>query len=143
MPRGENFRQHSSVYAKLVANVTEDGDCWLGTERERASYGYVRTSLRIGHRQVKCMAHILMYCIVQLREELEIHEPTNVELYAAYLEFRESGLEIDHRCNNPPCRFPGHLQPVTRAENEKLKHERRLALPVPENIEPEPQEVEF
>jgi len=143
MPRGDNFRQHASVYAKLVANVTEDGDCWLGTERERASYGYVRVSLRVGHRQAKCMAHILMYCIVQLREELELHEPTNTELYAAYLEFRESGLEIDHRCNHPPCRFPGHLKPVTRAENERLKHERRALLPVPENIEPEPYEVEF
>jgi len=139
MPRGDNFRQHSSVYAKLVANVVEDGKCWLGTERERANYGYVRVSLRIGHRQAKLMAHILMHCIVELRK-LGVHEPTNEELYLAYLEFRESGLEIDHECNQPACRFPGHLEPVTRRENELRKHERRAAR---ENIEHDPALVEF
>ncbi len=142
MPRGDNFRLHSSTYARLAANVVEDGECWLGTERERANYGYVRVSLRIGHRNAKVMAHILMHCIVELRK-LGIDEPTNEELYLAYLEFRESGLEIDHECNQPACRFPGHLEPVTRIENEKRKHERRAALPARENVAPEPCEVEF
>jgi hypothetical protein len=27
------------------------------------------------------------------------------------------GLELDHTCDNPPCCNPGHLEPVTHAEN--------------------------
>lgn len=141
MPRGDNFRQHASVYAKLMANVIEDGDCWVGTERERASYGYVRVSLRGDGQLRKCMAHILVFCALALRE-LEGREPTRDEIWWAYWEFRCSGLEIDHKCNNPPCRRPDHLQPGTRSEQEIWKHERRALLPVV-NVEPEPWELEF
>jgi hypothetical protein len=29
------------------------------------------------------------------------------------------GLHIDHLCENPPCVNPGHLEPVTQAENTR------------------------
>ena len=142
MSRGDNFRQHSSTYARLVANVVEEGECWLGTEASIANYGYRRVSMRVGGRHAKFLAHILMFCLMELRK-LGIEEPTCEELYLAYLEFRCSGLEIDHECNNPACRYPGHLQPLTRIENEHLKHKRRAALPPRENTEPAPEEIEF
>lgn len=37
------------------------------------------------------------------------------------------GFEIDHSCNNRACVNPNHLKRVTRAQNERNKHERRRA----------------
>lgn len=35
------------------------------------------------------------------------------------------GLHLDHLCNNPNCVRPGHLEPVTQAENNRRAAERR------------------
>jgi len=37
----------------------------------------------------------------------------------------EKHQELDHRCNNPVCVSPLHLQAVSRAENNELRDQRR------------------
>ncbi len=37
------------------------------------------------------------------------------------------GLELDHLCVTPMCVWPGHLEPVTHAENMRRAVERRKA----------------
>jgi hypothetical protein len=127
---------HSSPFARLMSNVTEDGDCWLGTERERSQYGYVRVNFYIPGlmRRVKLSAHIL----ARVADETGL---TNIdELFLAYHEFRCSGLQLDHTCVAPACRRPDHLEPVTASENTQRMHDRRKVLP---NIEPAPEEIMF
>ena len=122
--RGRPFSTDQTPYARLVANVVEDGECWLGTERKRSSYGYPRLNFRVpglGGRHVALTAHIAVYVW------LASSATTLDELWLAYWEFRCSGLEIDHTCERPACRRPGHLDPVTRTENEQRKRDRRAA----------------
>jgi hypothetical protein len=115
---------HSSPYARLVANVTELGECWVGTERSGGRGGYVQASFRVpglGGRIVKFSAHILTWVAHETGAQ------TLDELYLAYLEFRHSGLVLDHTCVEPACRRPLHLEAVTQAVNIQRGHERRAA----------------
>jgi len=41
----------------------------------------------------------------------------HIAAYAAFVGPIDPTLEIHHRCENPPCIEPTHLQQVTRAEN--------------------------
>jgi hypothetical protein len=69
------------------------------------------------------------------------------ELFLAYHEFRASGLQIDHRCENPACRRPSHLQAVTQRENiaatKERRYQRQLARGDDFEAEHDPAEVEF
>lgn len=127
---------HSSPYARLVANVTEDGECWLGTEKTASSWGYKRSNFRIpglGNKVVHLSSHLVTWIIDQTGE-------TDVDaLWLFYQEFRASGLELDHTCNEPECRRPTHLEPVTHVENCARRSLRRA----PRIGAPEPDEVEF
>lgn len=122
---------HSSPYARLVANVIEDGECWCGTESARSGRTqlYVRVNFRVpglGGRVVHFTSHVLTWVLSELAD---MGLPCdNDSLWLAYWEFRCSGLEIDHTCNQPACRRPKHLEPVTRLEQEQRKWERRRAL---------------
>lgn len=40
------------------------------------------------------------------------------------------GLELDHLCDNPPCVNPGHLEPVTHAENMRRYGCRKRGEPI-------------
>lgn len=127
---------HSSPYARLVTNVVEDGDCWLGTERCSGRGGYLQVNFRVpglGGRIKKFSAHILTW----IADETGLTDLN--DLFLAYTEFRESGLVLDHTCNHRECRRPKHLEPVTQAVNIQRSHERRS----PRGGAPEPHEVEF
>lgn len=47
-----------------------------------------------------------------------------VELLHEYVNFRASGLQLDHECHNPSCRRPSHLTPRTQSENIRAGRER-------------------
>jgi hypothetical protein len=118
-----------------VANVTEDGDCWLGTERSASSWGYRRTNWYVPglKRVVHLQSHIMTWIIAETGE-------TDVDtLWLMYQEFRESGLELAHECHTPECRRPTHLTPMTHIENCAQRGERRS----PRIGAPEPCEVKF
>src|ERR1051325_1226624 len=127
---------HSSPFARLMANVTELGECWLGTERSGGRGGYLQASFRVpalGGRIVKFSAHVLAHVA---------HETgfTSLDdLYLACLEFRHSAVEIGHECHQPECRRPSHLKPMTPRENIAQRDARRSA----RSAAPEPHEVEF
>jgi hypothetical protein len=42
-------------------------------------------------------------------------------IYETFISAIPTGLELDHLCVNPSCVAPYHLEPVTRAENQKRK----------------------
>lgn len=44
-------------------------------------------------------------------------EPVHRYLYEALVEPVPDGMELDHACRWRPCLYPGHLEPVTHAEN--------------------------
>jgi hypothetical protein len=53
----------------------------------------------------------------QISIELGIHKLTHVVVWEHFEGPVPDGLELDHLCVNPPCCNPGHLEPVTHAEN--------------------------
>lgn len=125
---------HTSLYGRLVANVIEDNDCWLGTERTgRTRGGYIQINARVpglGGRVVHFSAHVLTWLIAQLDCVLIDID----EIYLAYLEVRHSGYEIGHSCHEPACRRPVHLSLLTHKENIAQRDARRS----PRTAAPEP-----
>jgi len=97
------------------------GPCWVGQDGYRCHHGYRRIDLRIrglNGRQKRLSAHILAWLLDQLGPM------ARDELFLAYLEFRSSGLQLDHRCDEPACRRPSHLNPCTQSENIRAGKER-------------------
>jgi hypothetical protein len=118
-----------------VASVTEDGDCWCGTDRTTCRFGYRQVNWWVPglQRPVKLMAHLCTWIWI------EAGCTTIDELYLAYCEFRASGLVLDHTCVNSSCRNPDHLEAVTQAVNIQRRTERRS----PRVGAPQPDEVPF
>lgn len=128
---------YGTPYARLVSRIIDNGDdCWLGDGKMVCRYGYHRMNFWVPGlgRCVALTTHIALWCA------LESGAQTIDEIYMAYLEFRCSGLELDHTCVEPACRNPAHLEPVTPSENVQRARARRKALP---NIEHDPAEIEF
>jgi hypothetical protein len=123
---------YSSPYARLTSTVRDNGDeCWLGDGSKVCRYGYHRMNFWVPGlgRRVALTAHIALWCALHSGAQ------TIDEIYLAYLEFRASGLELDHTCVEPSCRNPDHLDPVTHSENVQRAYDRR---PARENVELEP-----
>lgn len=99
------------------------GPCWVGQDGAACRFGYRRLDLRIrglNGRHVRLSAHILAWLLDHLGPmERE-------ELFLAYSEFRASGLQLDHRCDEPACRRPSHLNPCTQSENIAAGKERQF-----------------
>lgn len=112
------------MWLRLLANSEQLHPCrlWRGGTFTTNGYGKVYIYVPGLGEQVALMAHIVSWLLHQPGVE---HTPNGV--YLAYQELRCSGLELDHDCVRPGCIEPKHLDPVTRRENELLKHERRRA----------------
>lgn len=90
------------------------GKCWVGQDGAQCRHGYRRLDLRIrglNGRQKRLSAHILAWLLDHLGPM------QRDELFLAYAEFRASGLQLDHLCDEPACRRPSHLNPCTQSEN--------------------------
>lgn len=132
---------YGTPYARLTQTVFEGGDCWLA-EGPRCKWGYHRTHFWVPGlgRRVHLTSHIALWCALHA----EVHSVD--DLYLAYLEFRCSGLELDHLCVVPACRNPAHLEPVTHSENVQRANDRRAAWRLAagvEDLEVDPADVEF
>lgn len=80
---------------RVLARVTYDHGCWVFTGyRSRDGYGRIKVG---PGRQREC--HAVVY------EAVEGVIP--------------NGMQIDHRCRNPACCNPIHLDVVTSAENTR------------------------
>ena len=79
----------------LPVRRPELGPCWLWTA-SRTKLGYGKFG-RGGKRGGWVYAHRFAYELLRKRVP--------------------AGLTLDHLCVNPPCVNPGHLEPVTQAEN--------------------------
>lgn len=97
-PAGKNVLQGASLLDRVLrglpADRTPEG-CWEWQRaRNRAGYGIVSTPdgrTRVAHRAA---FEVLVGAIAE-------------------------GLDLDHLCRNKPCCNPAHLEPVTRAENNR------------------------
>lgn len=142
------YSPYSSPYARLVANVVEFEGCWIGADRTRCRFGYQRANFYVPGLAgaVKLTAHIATWLLAEA-EAAGASIVTADELYLAYVEFRASGLELDHTCVEPSCRNPAHLEPVTHTENMQRMRDRWAAYRAAEGLPPayvaEPWEVEF
>lgn len=98
------------------------GKCWVGQDGAECRYGYRRLDLRIrglNGRQKRLSAHILAWLLDHLGPL------QRDELFLAYTEWRASGLQLDHACEEPACRRPSHLNPCTQKENIAAGKERQ------------------
>jgi hypothetical protein len=85
-------------YAKV--NLPADDGCWVWTGgRKKAGYGQFFVD---GH---KVIAHRWAY--------------------AHFVGPIPADHEVDHRCTNPPCVNPAHLEAVTLQENRRRRVERK------------------
>lgn len=114
-------RRYDTLWERLIANTAEPENeqaCWVWTGTKVSSYGYGRTNLYVPWcGDNRCLtAHVLAWVILE-DEPL----PTD-DLYLAYLEVRESGLQLDHLCCNTKCINPDHLELVTPKENSQRKY---------------------
>lgn len=73
------------------------GPCWLWTGALKKGYGHFCSQARRDRPRTWIGAHRWAY------EAMVGPIPAD--------------LELDHLCRNPPCVNPGHLEPVTSAEN--------------------------
>lgn len=98
------------------------GPCWVGQDGGACRFGYRRLDFRIrslGGSRKRLSAHILAWLLDHLG-------PTQrEELFLAYAEFRASGMQLDHLCDEPACRRPSHLNPCTQSENIMAGKERQ------------------
>jgi hypothetical protein len=110
---------YTNLYGRLVANTAEPTNaqaCWLWSGRlSNGAYGRVNVYVWGLGDSVSLMAHIALWVWLHAL-------PENIDdFYLAYLEFTNSGLELDHTCVMPPCCNPDHLDPVTPSENNLRK----------------------
>src|SRR5512139_148265 len=101
-----NVSPYGGLWGRLMAASEPENDseqaCWAYALRTKCRYGYGRVNVWVPglKKRVKLTAHILAYIL------LESKATTVNDAYLAYLEFRCSGLELDHCCVNTSCLRP-------------------------------------
>lgn len=110
----EDFRY--SVLSNLLKGVTiypEPDRCWEVRPElvNEEGYGVVEVELLKGFGCPLRSAHRESYKAANPRINLDLE-----------VDGETVRLEIHHMCRNEGCFRPSHLRPVTREENEKLKH---------------------
>lgn len=116
--------RYENPFARVVAHTKEpenEQSCWPWT-RHRDRWGYGRLGVYI--RGLKKKKNLMAHLVIWLWLEAECENAN--DLWLAYREFRESGLELDHTCENEPCCNPDHLEPVTSQINSRRRTERIL-----------------
>ncbi len=108
-------KRYDSLYDRLVANTLEpetDDGCWVWKgKRSGSGYGSLNLYLAELGKLVTLKAHILMWVLVASGEK------SAYNVWLAYNELREAGLELDHVCRNPLCIRPCHCAAVTPLQN--------------------------
>jgi hypothetical protein len=90
-----------NAYLRFIAKVEKGPDCWLWKGKTiRKGYGHFRLNGKLVY------AHRYSY-----------------ETFVGPI---PEGMTIDHRCNNPPCVNPDHLQVVSKLQNNRLAKARRF-----------------
>lgn len=87
----------------LFSRKVGPGGCWLW-QRQIDCWGYARMEM-IGYSTT--LAHRIVY-----------------ELFMGPV---PEGMELDHLCRVRHCVNPGHMEPVTRTENQRRRPDRILA----------------
>jgi hypothetical protein len=93
------------------------GRCWCANGRgwRFCRGGYARLDVRIrglDWATRRLTGHVVAWLLDQLGPL------SRDDLWLAYCEVRASGLQFDHRCENPDCIRPSHLAAlVTQSEN--------------------------
>lgn len=106
---------YSNLWERLMANTHEPEhgtDCWRWAASGcRTGYGRFNLYVPGLREKVRLTAHVAAFVWLHGR-------PAGTdEFYLMYLEFRESGLELDHTCVEPACVNPDHADPVTPSVN--------------------------
>lgn len=117
--------KYATTWDRLVATSEPESDlsssCWNSTLKMRCRYGYARLKFYVPglKRAVTMTAHVVaMLCVSASVSTVD-------DLYLEYLNFRCSGLEVDHLCCNSRCCNPDHVEAVTPSENCKRRDNRR------------------
>lgn len=107
--RGRGKSDLARLLARLRVVVADPrmGACWEWTGvRNESGYGYLTITTDL-YRYRKVRVHRLSY----------MHFVGPIP----------EGLVIDHRCRNPACINPDHLEAVTSAENQSRGNQRHMA----------------
>lgn len=91
------MKRDAPLLERFLAKIDKNspGQCWIWTG-SRTADGYGRIQVELGRNNPRA-AHRVSY-----------------ELFVGPIPL---GLDLHHRCINPPCVNPDHLQPMTHQEN--------------------------
>jgi hypothetical protein len=101
---------------RLICNSVQDDDhqylgtaCWVFIGyRDKAGYGHITIRSPLRANPFKQWAHRVAWVVFRCEEI-------------------PPGYQLDHLCNYESCINPGHMEPVTKAENIRRRDERRAA----------------
>lgn len=93
-------KPESERFWSMVDKEGNNG-CWLWTGGKRGDYGFFTIDRDERHTTMGAHRYAYLSSVGPIPE----------------------GLQLDHLCRNPPCVNPGHLEPVTIAENLRRGHE--------------------
>jgi HNH endonuclease len=113
--RSYSCLQERLFYNSLIVNGGYETPCWEWIANRLPQTQYGQMSFRINGRVVKQYAHRVSY-----------------ELFKGPIPVR---FEVDHKCQNPWCIHPDHLQAIPAIKNKQFVHSRRKQSPADKPLE--------